>query len=376
MRILIATATAGGGHLAAARALNEAWSRTHATDEVRLVDLVEYLSPLHRKAYTDGYIKLIEQAPALWGVFFERTDNPHLVERVNWLQRMLPSGSRTKFSEMLMEFEPAALLCTHFLPLEMLTAIQAKSQIESPKPFTVTVVTDFEVHALWMEPCVDLYAVAAEHSKTRLLARGIPAEAIVTTGIPISAKFAATPSRSEARELLNLAPDIPVLLVLGGGFGVGPVEEAVSFLSKVQHPVQIVVVAGKNESLRSALQSVRSRHPMTVLGFASNMNELMSAADLVLTKPGGLTSSEALAVGRPMLIFNPIPGQEAANSDFLLENGAAIKLNRLEDLPYRIDDLLGSAQLERMAAAAKALGKLGAADAVCLAVQHALAAKG
>jgi processive 1,2-diacylglycerol beta-glucosyltransferase len=219
------------------------------------------------------------------------------------------------------------------------------------------------------------YAVAAEHSRARLLARGIPAEAIVTTGIPISAKFATAPTRSEARRLLNLAQEIPVLLLLGGGFGVGPVEEAVSLLSKVQHPVQIVVVAGKNESLRSALQGIKSRHSMTVLGFASNVHELMSAADLVLTKPGGLTSSEALAVGRPMLIFNPIPGQEAANSDFLLENGAAIKLNRLEDLPYRIDDLLGSEQLERMAAAAKALSKPNAAGAVCSAVGCALAAK-
>jgi processive 1,2-diacylglycerol beta-glucosyltransferase len=148
MRILIATATAGGGHLAAARALNEAWSRAHPSHEVRLVDVVEYLAPLHRKAYTEGYIKFIEQAPALWGVFFERLDDPHVVERVNWLQGILPSGSRAKFFGLLEEFQPAALLCTHFLPLEMLTTIQAKCQREQPKPFTVSVVTDFEVHAL------------------------------------------------------------------------------------------------------------------------------------------------------------------------------------------------------------------------------------
>jgi processive 1,2-diacylglycerol beta-glucosyltransferase len=136
-------------------------------------------------------------------------------------------------------------------------------------------------------------------------------------------------------------------------------------LDKVPNEFQTVVVTGRNEELRRELAAQDRKHPTHILGFASNMHELMAIADLVVTKPGGLTSSEALALGKPLFILNPIPGQEAANSDFLLERGAAGKANRVEDLPYRIEQLLGSKKLAQMAAAAKGLGRPQAAAKVC-----------
>jgi processive 1,2-diacylglycerol beta-glucosyltransferase len=167
------------------------------------------------------------------------------------------------------------------------------------------------------------------------------------------------------RKRYGLRDDLPVLLVLSGGFGMGPVAEILGELNKLTTPVQVVVVCGRNEQLRRELAVQERRHPTHVLGFATNMHELMAVSDLVITKPGGLTSSEALAMGKPMFVLNPIPGQEAANSDFLLEHGAATKANRVEDLPFRLEKLLNSSKLAEMSRAAKALGKVDAARAVC-----------
>ena len=361
MRVLIATVTAGGGHLAAAAALEEAWRALRPGDTVERVDLLKFFSPLHRKIYADGYVKLVERAPELWGMLFGKTDNPKVIRRLSKLRRAFPSNSRKKFINYLKQFRPDAVLCTHYAPLETLSLLRAKGA----HPFVVSVVTDFEAHALWMDACVDLYCVAAEETKARLVARGAAAENVVATGIPIAAKFSAKPDARVVRKTLGLRDDLPVLLVLSGGFGMGPVAEILAELDKVAQPFQTVVVTGRNEELRRELATQTRKHPTHVLGFSTNMHELMVVAGLIITKPGGLTSSEALALGKPLFILNPIPGQEAANSDFLLERGAAAKVNRVEDLPFRVGQLLGSKKLAEMAKAAKALGRPQSATTVC-----------
>jgi len=303
-------------------------------------------------------------------MLFGKTDNPKVARRLNKLRRALPSNSRKKFARHLKQFEPDTVLCTHYAPLETLGWLRQKKT--APHPFVVSVVTDFEAHALWMDACVDLYCVAAEETKARLVARGAAAKNVVATGIPIAAKFSSKPDARVVRKTLGLRDDQPVLLVLSGGFGMGPVAEILAELDKVPQPFQTVVVTGRNEELRRELATQNRRHPAHVLGFVTNMHELMAVADLIVTKPGGLTSSEALALGKPLFILNPIPGQEAANSDFLLERGAAAKVNRVEDLPFRIEQLLGSKKLAKMAKAAKALGRPQSATAVCKEVMKRL----
>ena len=384
MRILIATVTAGAGHLAAAAALDEAWRALRPEDVVERIDLLKFFSPLHRRIYSDGYVKIVERAPELWGMMFEKTDNVKVARRLNRLKRIFPSNSRARFGRHLKQFKPDVVLCTHYLPLESLGHLRKKlvaavydrrthiSSEENPalterryNPFVVSVVTDFEAHALWMDSCVDLYCVATEETRARLVARGATPESVIATGIPIAAKFSANPDVKAVRKNLGLRDDLPVMLVLSGGFGMGPVAKILTELDKVPDPFQTIAVAGRNEELRRELATQDRKHPTHVLGFSSNMHELMAVADLVITKPGGLTCSEALAVGRPLFILNPIPGQEAANSDFLLEHGAAAKANRVEDLPYRIGQLLGSKKLAAMARAAKALGRPNAAPEIC-----------
>ena len=363
MRILIATVTAGGGHLAAAAAMEEAWRAKRPGDTIEKIDLLTLFSPVHRKIYSDGYVQLIERAPELWGIVFAKSDNPKLLLNLKRIQRKFPSGSKQRFASAVNQFKPDAVICTHYLPLETLTVLREKKS--GLHPFVTSIVTDFEAHALWMEACVDLYCVAAEETKARLVARGATEENVIATGIPIAAKFSSKPDARAVRKNYGLRDDLPVLLVLSGGFGMGPVAEILTELDKVPDPFQTVVVTGRNEELRRELAVQNHRHPTHVLGFTTNMHELMAVADLIITKPGGLTSSEAMAMGKPLFILNPIPGQEAANSDFLLERGAAAKVNRVEDLPFRIEQLLGSKKLGEMAAAAKKLGRPHAAETIC-----------
>jgi processive 1,2-diacylglycerol beta-glucosyltransferase len=371
MRVLIATVTAGGGHIAAAAALEEAWRAARPKDTIERLDLIKFFSPLHKKIHEDGYVKLIEIAPELWGMIFSKTDNPKVARQMSQLRRAFPSNSRGKFVRHLKQFKPDVVVCTHYLPLETLGLLKkngippTRSTDTWKMPLVVSVVTDFEAHALWMDECVDLYCVATEGTKARLVARGATAKNVVPTGIPIATKFLSKPDPKAVRQHYGLRDDQPVLLVLGGGFGMGPVAEILNELDKVPGQFQTIVVAGRNEKLRRELATHNRKHPTHVLGFALNMHELMAVADLIITKPGGLTSSEALAMGKPLFILNPIPGQEAANSDFLLEHGAAAKANRVEDLPFRLEQLMGSKKLAGMAKAAKTLGRPQSAAAVC-----------
>jgi len=311
-------------------------------------------------------------------MLFKQTDRPELARKLSRWKRAFPSASRSKFTRHLAKFDPDVVLCTHYLPLEALGKLKRRlagdALGEAAKPFVASVVTDFEAHALWMDDCVDLYCVAAEQTRARLIARGAEPARVVATGIPISPRFSLRIDPARARRKLGLRDDLPVVLVLSGGFGMGPVAECVAELDKVSKPFQVVVVTGKNQELRRELATQDRRHPTHVLGFATNMPELMTVADLILSKPGGLTTSEALAMGKPLFIVNPIPGQEAANSDFLLEQGAGAKVNRVEDLPFRVEQLLGSRKLTEMGRAAKALGRPKAAKEICAQVVSRLTA--
>jgi processive 1,2-diacylglycerol beta-glucosyltransferase len=375
MRILIATVTAGAGHVQAAAALEEAWKSLRPKDALERLDVLEFTPKLYRKMYVEGYVKLVAHAPELWALVFKKTDNPTLVRKLVRLRRAFARWTTGKFIRRLKQFKPDVVMCTHYMPVEILGRLRADDKLK-PHPLTVSIVTDFEAHALWMEPAVDLYCVAAEETRTRLVARDVPGEQVVVTGIPIASKFTAPTESRAVRRRMGLRDDLPVLLVLGGGFGMGPVAAILQHLNKVTTPVQVVVVCGRNEELRRELAIQDRRHPTHVLGFCTNMHELMGIATLILTKPGGLTSSEALALGRPMFILDPIPGQEAANSDFLLEKGAAVKANRVEDLPIRLDKLLASTKLAEMSRAARGLGKPEAALTVCRTILSRLSNNG
>src|SRR4051812_5337078 len=277
MRILIATVTAGAGHLAAAAALDEAWRALRPGDTVEKLDLSKFFSPLHRKIVSDGYVTLVEHAPELWGMMFKKTDNPKLTRRMNRVKQIFPSNSRARFIRYVKHLDPDAVLCTHYLPLETLGQMRRHENRKrkpdhtsaacDPKPLVVSVVTDFEAHALWMEHCVDLYCVAADETKGRLVARGVDPKCVLVTGIPISGRFSAKHDLKAVRSKMGLRDDQPILLVLSGGFGMGPVAEILAALDKVSQSFQTVVVTGRNEDLRRQLAAQDRKHPTHILGF-------------------------------------------------------------------------------------------------------------
>src|SRR5436190_14717795 len=223
MRILIATVTAGSGHLQAAIALEEAWRVVRPTDPVEHLDALDFAPRFYKKIYEKGYPKLVNHAPEVYGLAFRKTDNPARVKKLTRLRRTFAKLTTRPFVERLLASQPDAVICTHYLPLVVLGGLKHKAR-RWRSPLNVCVVTDFEAHAFWMEPCVGLYCVAAEETKARLVARGAAPENVVVTGIPISAKFERRPELGRVQAELGLAP--------------------------VATPIQTVVVCGRNEKLR------------------------------------------------------------------------------------------------------------------------------
>ena len=363
MRVLIATVTAGGGHLAAASALEESWKELRPDDVLQCVDVLQFASKLYRNIYTETYVKIIAHAPELYALVFKKTDNQEQVRKMSSFRRTFARRTNTGFIRHVKLFKPDVILCTHYMPLEIFCHPQDAEKIGNP--FTACIVTDFEAHSFWLEPAADFYCVAAKETMESVIARGANRDTVAVTGIPISSKFSLPIDPLAVRKSMGLRDDLPTLLVLGGGFGMGPVADILEQLDKTPGEFQTVVVSGRNTELRQELSIRDYVHPTRVIGFSNKMHELMTVADLIITKPGGLTTSEALALGRPLFILNPIPGQEAANSDFLLERGAAAKVNRVEDLPFRLQELLGSKKLSEMRHAAKSLGRPDAAKVIC-----------
>jgi len=362
MKLLIIHASAGGGHRRAAEALAAAATGKGLTVGVR--DMLDFTPALYRKTYADGYLKLVRMAPELWGYLYARSDrHAHrpVERRIRTLFNKLQAQS---FHRFLASEKPDAVICTHFLPLEFI-ATMAPSRRRGLKLFGV--VTDFAAHALWYACGVDAYYVASEAAGRSLQRRGQPADSIVLSGIPVSPAFASSENQLAARRRLGYSPDMPVVLLLNGGYGVG---QALDLLRAfVANPVgcRLLVVAGRDPKLEVRARAIaeESALPINVFGFANNIHELMDAADLVISKPGGLTASEALAKGKPLVISEPIPGQEQRNADYLLEAGCALRLTEPAVAPAVIRALLDNpARLATLSENARHHGRPNAAQTI------------
>jgi processive 1,2-diacylglycerol beta-glucosyltransferase len=253
----------------------------------------------------------------------------------------------TSFFHYLSRVQPDLILSTHFLIPQLLRQ-------EHPYPWLrripiECVITDYDLHQFWVSDNVSRYYVAHEELAERLASRGIPESRIVVSGIPVHPVFMRPVSLSQVRQSLGLDPDRAVLLVLAGGLGLPMLERSVRSLFRLKRPVQIVTVAGKNESLRRRLDHLVPPSPITLVnrGYVRNMHELLSVCDVVITKPGGLTVSECLAKGKPMLLYAPIPGQEERNADFALRHGVALQAAIPQDLPLLVERILGDPALRR-----------------------------
>jgi processive 1,2-diacylglycerol beta-glucosyltransferase len=340
-RILVLSASVGAGHVRAARAVEQALHEVAPDATVRNIDVLELTNAPFRRLYGKAYLDLVNRAPHVLGYFYDMLDQPSRsgVNRGDWLRLAVEKMNLRPFIRFLQK-EPCDLVInTHFLPAEIIAHLRTTDGLRVPQ---VTATTDFETHRLWVNQPCEHYFTATEEGALYLQHWGVPASDTTATGIPIDPVFSRPKDRNECLKKHGLADGRPVVLQLAGGFGVGPIEKLYGALLRVEKPLELVVIAGKNEAVKSQLEALppSDRHRTHILGFTDKIDELMAVADLVVSKPGGLTTSETLARGAAMVIVNPIPGQESRNSDFLLENGAAIKVNNLATLAYKVNGLL------------------------------------
>lgn len=335
-KILVLSASAGVGHVRAGQALETAFRQTHAAVEVRHVDTLAFTNALFRKLYADAYIKMVNKAPKVLGWLYDRLDQPGESRTVSGALNKL---NTYRFRKMLKKYQPDIAVCTHFLPAEIIGRLLLKDVLNCP---LATVVTDMDAHAFWLSPGIDHYFVAIEETARHLIELGTPGDQVTATGIPIDPIFAESKDKRAMRRHYGLSEETTTILVSAGGFGVGPLENMIASLMKLKHPVQIIVICGRNEELQAKLQAGQGQMPHRLLpvGFTREMDQYMAASDILVGKPGGLTMSEALAKGLVFCIVNPIPGQEERNSDHLLEEGAAIRCNNLPALAWKLDNLL------------------------------------
>lgn len=336
-RILILSASVGNGHTTAAESLKKAFEVKGLAREVRHEDTLKFTNPLFRRLYGKSYIDLVNSAPQVLGWMYDQLDEPWKNEK----RRLFFDKLNTQpFIKMVRDYDPDWIVCTHFLPAEIVSDLKAKQKLSCPQAI---VVTDFDMHALWLCRNYEHYFVALDETRAYLETLGFPSEKVSVCGIPIDPVYSESKPKAAMCAKYGLDAGIPTIILSLGGFGVGRIDTLLDALRSIGRPVQILAMCGKNEELKTQLeQSMSADSPVRIIpvGYTKEMDEYMSASDLIVGKPGGLTTCEALAKGLVFVIVNPIPGQEERNSDHLLENWTAIRSNNPATLGYKIKQLL------------------------------------
>lgn len=363
-KILLLSVSAGTGHTRAAEALRcRAGSADIDVDAIHL-DVLRFVTPWMRYLYTAFYLLLVKRAPALWSYLYRASHDAkpdgraHRVRR--WAERI---NSKPLLAE-IAKCQPDLIICTHFLPAEIMSHLIASGALHCP---VWVQVTDFDLHRMWVQDHMAGYFAPNDEVAFRMREQGIAQEMIHVSGIPIMAAFSQQADRKAWARELGIAPHVMTLLLMGGGAGFGSVAAVAEQLLRIPGDFQIIALAGKDPTTLLALRALAGRHPgrLAPQGYTGQIERLMACADLVVTKPGGLTTAESLAMGLPMIVIAPIPGQEEHNANYLLEQGVALKAFDVVTLAYRIRQLLAyPGKLDDMSARAKALGRPDAARRV------------
>ena len=369
-RIAILHASAGGGHKRAAQAIATAVAGRDPGATVREVDTLVFASRLYRRTYAQSYNVLAARAPRFWGVLY-RTWGAAPVNRGTAPVRLaLDRLNLRRLVRVVEREQPDAVVCTHFLPVEALSPVRRAGRLEVP---LYCVITDFAAHPFWVFPHVDRYFVASQGVADELAEHGVERSRIEVTGIPVEPRFAVPIGRDAARERFSLDRTRPVVLVMGGGSGVGPLASLADRLAALPQAPEVVVLCGTNARLRQQIEDLEvagagrgnTRGVVRALGFTHEVDALLEACDVVVSKAGGLTCSEALIKRTPLVIFRPTPGQEEANAAFLSAAGAAVHAASIEEVQATVERWLADpAARERVREAAGRIAKPHAAESI------------
>ncbi len=333
--IVVVSLCAGSGHRRAAEAIKKTAEQSFPDLHVTHVDACEYMKKSTKKTLVDSYTLMARQAPELWGFLYEKTDNQKLAKRWTMLMRKLRKAHSKKLYDHVISLKPDYVLFTHFLPADLIYQAVNKEQFSIP---TGMIVTDYGIHELWIVPEVQDYFVSTKKMVWQLQHHGIPTEHVVQSGIPIDPIFSIQKDIQMLKQEYRLPTDIQILLILSGGQGLSDTEQTIKTLINLDEPTVIIAITGKNTRLEKKLRHIvaPAHIDLRIINWTDNIDNYMRIADVIITKPGGLTTTECIALGKPIIAVDPIPGQEEHNAQFILEEQHGTVARRPDDIHFYV----------------------------------------
>lgn len=349
-RILFVTTKIGFGHERVSNTLANAIRNTIPECNTKIVTYFDFFPPRFQKIINTIYIYGLKWFPEVFGYIY-LTQKRYKGGGVRFWSRFL--GNR--YADVIRRYSPDLIVITQGLACQWLGRLKKKRLIRCK---LAAVITDFSVHPFWLSSGIDLYIVATQDMKEDLISRGVSSDRIVSTGIPIDSRFSVKYNKEELAEKIGLKKDFITVLIMGGGWGLGSVERILMVIDKIELPLELLVVTGKNRGLYRKLKKKKFNLPIHIYGKVDNISELMAVSSIIVTKAGGVTVSELLASGLSAILWDVIPGQEEANADYIVTRGVAIEVNRISDIRDIIRDLVMSQKIRhKMQMCSKDLGK-------------------
>lgn len=366
MKILIFYAAYGGGHLSAAKSINQYINENYKNAETRLVDCIKYINKGIDKITTLAYKEMAKKAPWAWGRIYNQSQQGMMAHISNGTNKLMS----IKLNKLFEEYNPDIVISTHPFGVQMTTYLKSKGKTNCK---LASIMTDFASHDQWLvgSNYIDYIFVSHEGMKKEIINKGIPESKIYATGIPLSNKFLQHFDKRKIKSSFDLDFNKKTILFFGGGeFGLGKdmtLKILKAFIDNIGDQFQIVAISGKNEKMQQGFYSLVGSNPnVQIYGYTNEVPELMSISDLVVTKPGGLTITESLASGLPIVVINPIPGQEVENAEFLEKQGVAVWIRKAENPEEAVSDLLSNPeQLKHMKIKSKLLAKKSSTADIC-----------
>lgn len=337
MKALIFSVSAGGGHLNAAEAIKDYIELENSNSKVEIIDTLKYINPVIDKVVIGSYLKALKVTPFLYRKLYSYSEgNDPLV--ITLASKIIESLT-CKLLPLIHKFNADVLISTHSFTTEMLSVLKFKYNLNIP---CISIITDFYPHSTWLHPHIDAYIVSDNDMRKKMVSEGIKEDSIYDFGIPVKPDFNEKYKKESTLESLNLSLSKITILVMGGSLGLGKIMDIYEQLNKIEYDIQIIVITGKNKKLYSHLSKIKksSLKDTCIVGYTDKVNKYMQCSDILLTKPGGLTITEALICNLPLGVFSPIPGQEEKNAQFLFKNDLAINLTDISKCGENISKLL------------------------------------
>lgn len=367
--ILVVTASMGSGHNKAANAVAEAIKRKYPVNKINVIDFMSTETAYFNSLVKDIYLKMLDHTPSVYEFFYKFTSDS---TKGSTIQSVFAHAMKKDMRELIKKYEADMVICTHPFPCAAASYLKQTGEINIP---LITVMTDFCVHQFWLYKNIDIYFTANDLLKKEMVNQGLLEERIFVTGIPVGYNFRVDYNRDDLLTKFKLEKDKPVALIMGGGLGLGGVKNALCQLERLKKDIQILVITGANVALWSEMNEYaqHSKHKIFVWGYSHNIQEFMSVATFLISKPGALTISEALTRELPMILHDPIPGPEVDNAKFVSDNGAAIWVRHQDTLDAVVREVLSDATiLPKLRNNAKVLKKPYASDNIADVIENML----